>query len=83
MRTDAFARLVAAALAGDVATASALGHDLLSIVDAGFAEPSPAVWKAALHAMGRISTPNVRALLQPASPDATSALFAASSAIAA
>ena len=52
VRTGDFAGLVAAALAGDAATAARLAHDLLPVVDAGFAEPSPAVWKAALHALG-------------------------------
>jgi 4-hydroxy-tetrahydrodipicolinate synthase len=77
VRTADFARLVAAALAGDVATTAALSHELLAVVDAGFAEPSPAVWKAGLHAHGLLATPAVRAPLTPASPDATAALLGA------
>ena len=60
VRTRDFARLVAAALAGEAATAARLAHDLLPVVDAGCAEPSPAVWKAGLHALGLIGDPSVR-----------------------
>jgi 4-hydroxy-tetrahydrodipicolinate synthase len=77
VRTADFVRLVAASLDGDAATAAALGRDLLPIVDAGFAEPSPAVWKAGLHALGSIRTAVVRAPLTPASAGATAALVAA------
>jgi 4-hydroxy-tetrahydrodipicolinate synthase len=77
VRTADFAALVATALAGEVAATAALAHDLLPVVDAGVAEPSPAVWKAVLHAGGRIGTPSVRAPMTPASPAATAALLAA------
>ena len=77
VRTGAFAGLVAAALAGDTALAAALGHELLPIVETGFAEPSPAVWKAVLHQQGRIAGPGVRAPLEPASAAAAAALLAA------
>jgi 4-hydroxy-tetrahydrodipicolinate synthase len=77
VRTADFAVLVATALAGDVTATAALAHDLLPVVDAGGAEPSPAVWKAALHACGLIATPSVRAPLTPASPAATAALLGA------
>ena len=45
------------------------------------AEPSPAVFKAALHARGEIATPSVRAPLTPASPEAAAAMAAALSVI--
>jgi 4-hydroxy-tetrahydrodipicolinate synthase len=75
LRTADFGRLVAAALAGDAGTSARLAHALLPVVDAGFAEPSPAVWKAALHARGEIATPAVRAPLAVASPAATRSLL--------
>ena len=75
VRTGDFVRLVAAALAGDARETAALSHELLPVVDAGVAEPSPAVWKAALHAGAEIATPSVRAPLLPASARATMALL--------
>lgn len=44
---------------------------LLPLVEALFAEPSPAVIKALLHAEGRIPTAAVRMPLADASPEAT------------
>jgi 4-hydroxy-tetrahydrodipicolinate synthase len=38
------------------------------MVEACFAEPNPAVFKAVLYAQGRIPTPNVRLPLLGASP---------------
>jgi 4-hydroxy-tetrahydrodipicolinate synthase len=76
LRTPELAALVAAGLAGDVATARALAGDLLETVDAGFAEPSPAVFKAALAARGEIASGHVRAPLTSASAAATAALLA-------
>ncbi len=52
---------------------------LLPLVRALFAEPSPAVIKAVLHAEGRIPTPDVRMPLAPASPDALERALAAAS----
>jgi 4-hydroxy-tetrahydrodipicolinate synthase len=46
-------------------------------VRALFAEPSPAVMKAVLHAEGRIATPNVRMPLSVASPAGAAAGLAA------
>lgn len=48
----------------------ALGHRLAARAAALFREPNPAVIKAALHAQGRIPTPDVRLPLLPASPQA-------------
>ena len=76
LRTPEFAALVAAGLDGDAATARRLAADLLATVDAGFAEPSPAVLKAALAARGEIACGHVRAPLTAASAGATSALLA-------
>jgi len=71
--TRAFADLVAAWHAGDAARARRLGHRLAGLSAALFAEPNPAVIKAALHARGRIPSPSVRLPLLAASPAATRA----------
>ena len=76
LRTNEFATMVAAALDGDVATTRSLAADLLATVDAGFAEPSPAVFKAVLAARGEIASPAVRAPMVAASAEATAALLA-------
>ncbi len=76
LRTPEFAALVAGGLAGDVATVRRLAAHLLATVDAGFAEPSPAVFKAALAARGEIASGHVRAPLTAASAAATTALLA-------
>jgi 4-hydroxy-tetrahydrodipicolinate synthase len=65
--TERFAALVAAARAGDAAAAREHAEAVLALVLALFAEPSPAVLKAALHAAGRIATPDVRMPLLNAS----------------
>lgn len=75
LRTPDWVRLVAAARAGDAPAARPLATSLLPLVDAGFAEPSPAGWKAALHALGEIATPTVRRPLTEASSDATARLI--------
>ncbi len=76
LATPAWAALVRAGLDGDAATASRLAARLLPIVDAGFAEPSPAGWKAALHALGEIATPAVRRPLTEADDDTVTRLLA-------
>jgi 4-hydroxy-tetrahydrodipicolinate synthase len=76
LRTRDFADLVAAARAGDARRARCLAESLLPVIAAGFAEPNPAVWKAALHARGQIATPHVRRPLTPASPEAAAAVLA-------
>jgi 4-hydroxy-tetrahydrodipicolinate synthase len=75
--TPAFVAMIEAALAGDVATAVTLAHALLPVIDAGFAAPNPAGWKAALHAVGQIESPALRAPLTAAPPAVTTALLAA------
>ena len=53
--TDLFARTIDAALVGASDTSATLAHELLPVVTAGFAEPNPACWKAALSAVGEIA----------------------------
>ena len=72
--TPAFTDLVAAALAGDVPRARTLAQRLLPVVEAGFAEPSPALWKAGLHHRGELATAAVRAPMAAASSAATQRL---------
>jgi 4-hydroxy-tetrahydrodipicolinate synthase len=69
--TGAFAEMIARGLRGDVARGRPLAEALLPLVGALFAEPSPAVIKAALHALGRIPTPDVRMPLSASSDAAT------------
>lgn len=77
--TPTFAEMIDAALAGDVATAVTLANALLPVIDAGFAAPNPAGWKAALHAVGQIESPALRAPMTAAPPASTAALLAAMS----
>jgi len=73
--TDLFARMIDAALAGDRDTAATLAHALLPVVTAGFAEPNPACWKAALGAVGEITTGTLRLPMSEASAEATQRLL--------
>jgi 4-hydroxy-tetrahydrodipicolinate synthase len=76
VRTAAFRQLVDAALAGDARHAAALARSLGPTIDAGIAEPSPAVWKAALCRLGLIDHGGVRAPMTGASPAAADTLVA-------
>ena len=58
--TSRFVALVEDALAGRVGEARAHHQALVPVIEACFAEPSPAVFKALLHAAGEIPTPDVR-----------------------
>lgn len=69
--TGWFAELVQAWRAGDAVRARALGHRLVPLARALFAEPNPSVVKAVLHEQGRIPTAAVRLPLLPASPTST------------
>ena len=69
--------MIDAALAGDAAHARPHAEALLPLVLALFAEPSPAILKAVLHAEGRISTPSVRMPLAAASAAGADAALAA------
>ncbi len=75
--TEAFVAMVQAALDHRLDAARDLAERLLEVVAAGFAEPNPAVWKAVLHAQGRIATPDLRRPLTAASPQARDRLLAA------
>ncbi|HEY1914905.1 MAG TPA: dihydrodipicolinate synthase family protein [Streptosporangiaceae bacterium] len=76
--TSQFATLAQAWADGDVASARPLGHALARVSAAAFAEPNPVVIKGALHAQGRIPTPDVRLPLLPARSDSVQALILAS-----
>jgi 4-hydroxy-tetrahydrodipicolinate synthase len=69
--TSRFVEMIDCGLRGDVEAGRRHSEALLPLVQALFAEPSPAVIKAALHAEGRIPTPGVRMPLGHASPEAT------------
>lgn len=75
--TERFAAMVDCALAGKLDDGRAHHDALLPVVDAGFAEPNPAVWKGVLHAHGRIATPDLRAPMTNASPAAVERCLAA------
>jgi 4-hydroxy-tetrahydrodipicolinate synthase len=82
--TDRFVAMIDAALAGDAARTRPHAEALLPLVQALFAEPSPAVLKAILREEGRIATANVRMPLSEASSGALSkglAAFRAASAV--
>jgi 4-hydroxy-tetrahydrodipicolinate synthase len=68
--TRRFVEMIECGLRGDVADGRRHAEALLPVTRALFAEPSPAVIKAALHAEGRIPTPHVRMPLADASPKA-------------
>jgi 4-hydroxy-tetrahydrodipicolinate synthase len=67
--TGEFARLIAAWHSGRTEQARELGHRLVPLAAALFAEPNPAVIKGALHAQGEIPSPAVRLPLLPARQD--------------
>jgi 4-hydroxy-tetrahydrodipicolinate synthase len=69
--TRRFAAMIDAGLEGRIDEGRAHHDALLPLARALFAEPSPAVIKAVLHAQGEIPTPNVRMPLANASAAAT------------
>jgi 4-hydroxy-tetrahydrodipicolinate synthase len=71
LATERFSAMLADAVAGRLAGGRRHAEALLPLVLALFAEPSPAVIKAVLHAEGRIATPHVRMPLADASAGAT------------
>lgn len=73
--TRGFSLMIKAALDGDTATSSRLAHSLLPVVEAGFAEPNPAVWKSALHATAEIISPALRPPMAGATAQTTTALL--------
>jgi 4-hydroxy-tetrahydrodipicolinate synthase len=78
--TERFVAMLDDGAAGRVAPGRAHAEALLGLVTALFAEPSPAVVKALLHAEGRIPTADVRMPLAPASAGALEAAQVALSA---
>jgi 4-hydroxy-tetrahydrodipicolinate synthase len=76
LRTSDFAALIDAWHSPNVARARELGHRLVPLSAALFAEPNPVVIKAVLHAVGMIPSPVVRLPLLEASPESVSAALA-------
>jgi 4-hydroxy-tetrahydrodipicolinate synthase len=68
--TERFVAMVECGVAGKHEDGRAHSEALLPVIQAGFAEPNPAVFKGVLHAQGRISTPDLRLPMTPASPAA-------------
>ncbi len=68
--TPRFVAMVECGLAGKLDDGRAHAEALLPVVQAGFSEPNPCVFKAALHAQGRIPSPDVRLPLINASASA-------------
>jgi len=75
--TVRFVAMIECGLAGKVDEGRRHHEALLPVVAACFAEPNPAVFKAVLHAQGRIPSPDVRLPLVNASPAALKRAFAA------
>jgi 4-hydroxy-tetrahydrodipicolinate synthase len=71
--TGEFAALITAWHRGDAARARELGHRLVPLSAALFAEPNPVVIKGVLHAQGKIPSPAVRLPLLPARRDSVHA----------
>jgi 4-hydroxy-tetrahydrodipicolinate synthase len=65
--TERFVAMIDCGLAGKLEDGRAHAEALLPLVQAGFAEPNPAVFKGVLHAQGRIATPDLRAPMTNAS----------------
>lgn len=75
--TERFVAMIECGLAGKVEEGRAHHEALLPVVKACFAEPNPAVFKAVLHAQGRIPTPDLRLPLLGASDASRDAALAA------
>ncbi len=75
--TERWVAMIECGLAGKLEDGRVHAEALLPIVAAGFAEPNPAVFKGALHALGRIATPNLRLPMTNASQASVDALLAA------
>jgi 4-hydroxy-tetrahydrodipicolinate synthase len=74
---ERFVAMIECGLAGKVDDGRAHAEALLPVVQAGFAEPNPSVFKGVLHAQGRIPTPDVRLPLVAASSGAVERALAA------
>jgi len=75
--TDRFVAMVECGLAGKLDDGRAHAEALLPVVQAGFAEPNPCVWKGVLHARGRIATADLRPPMTNASDAAIAHCLAA------
>lgn len=75
--TERFVAMMDCGLAGKVDDGRVHAEALLPVVQAGFAEPNPSVFKGVLHAEGRIPTPDVRLPLVRASAGAVERAMAA------
>jgi len=69
LATSRWVALVHAARGGRVEEAREHQSALLPVAEAGFAEPSPAVFKGVLHRRGEIPTPDVRLPFLPAAAE--------------
>jgi 4-hydroxy-tetrahydrodipicolinate synthase len=81
LATSSWVQMVDAAIAGDAHTTRELQKKLVGIVQAGFAEPNPVVFKGALAAMGEIESGFVRLPQLPASSDAITKLISAAKSV--
>lgn len=72
--TDLFVEMTELALAGRCEPTRRIAARLGPVVDAGFAEPNPAVFKAVLHAQGELSSPSLRSPMTQASPSGAARL---------
>jgi 4-hydroxy-tetrahydrodipicolinate synthase len=75
--TRRFVEMIECGLAGKVDEGRAHAEALLPVVEACYAEPNPAVFKAVLHSQGLIATPDLRLPLTNASSAARDAALAA------
>ena len=75
--TAQFVELVDSALAGAIERTQFLASMLLPLVDAGFSEPNPAVFKGALHRLGELESDLLRRPMTAASGAAVDQLLAA------
>ena len=78
--TARFVEMVECGLAGKLDDGRAHAEALLPVVQAGFVEPNPAVFKGVLHAQGRIASPALRLPMTAASSASVDACLAAISA---
>jgi 4-hydroxy-tetrahydrodipicolinate synthase len=75
--TERVVAMIECGLAGKLEDGRSHAQALLPVVQAGFAEPNPAVFKGVLHAQGRIATPDLRAPMTNASKAAVDACLRA------
>ena len=75
--TARFVEMVECGLAGKLDDGRAHAEALLPVVQAGFVEPNPAVFKGVLHAQGRIASPALRLPMTAASAASVDACLAA------